>query len=158
MPPETKIGSVLFAKATETTLNGLRTTSPAPQSGSFSPRFPCLMIDVAPKTSSVLSCSLPRFEIVPSLSLPPLECARGLCHIASATGTKCRRLMKGQAAATAVRHVLIAAARSTRCVWADVRWRWTLKVLWTAACVERNFWAEPGLLNRCILRSRRRVG
>src|SRR5208337_1853201 len=28
----------------------------------------------------------------------------------------------------------------------------------TAACVERNFWAEPGLLNRCILRSRRRVG
>src|SRR5208337_1231863 len=23
---------------------------------------------------------------------------------------------------------------------------------------ERNFWAEPGLLNRCILRSRRRVG
>ena len=34
-----------------------------------------------------------------------------------------------QAAATSVRHVLIAAARSTRCVWADVRWGWTLKVL-----------------------------
>jgi hypothetical protein len=30
--------------------------------------------------------------------------------------------------------------------------------LQTAACAERNFWAEPGLLNRCILRSRRRVG
>ena len=53
---------------------------------------------------------------------------------------------------------VIAAARSTRCVWAEVRWRWTLKVLYTAACAERNFWAEPGLLNRCILRSRRRVG
>ena len=34
-----------------------------------------------------------------------------------------------QAAATAVRHVSIAAARSVRCVWADVRWRWTLNVL-----------------------------
>ena len=27
------------------------------------------------------------------------------------------------------RHVSIAAARSVRCVWADVRWRWTLNVL-----------------------------
>src|SRR5208283_6006077 len=62
-----------------------------------------------------------------------------------------------QAAATAVRHVVIAAARSARCVWAERRWRWTLKVLWTAAWVERNFWAEPELLNRCILRSRRRT-
>ncbi len=34
-----------------------------------------------------------------------------------------------QAAATAVRHVSIAVARSVRCVWAEVRWRWTLKVL-----------------------------
>ena len=68
------------------------------------------------------------------------------------------RLRNCHAAATAVRHVSIAAERSARCVWADVRWRWTLKVLSTAACVERNFWAEPGLLNRCILRSRRRVG
>ena len=34
-----------------------------------------------------------------------------------------------QAAATAVRHVTIATARSARCVWAEVRWRWTLKVL-----------------------------
>ena len=45
------------------------------------------------------------------------------------TNAKCRRLGNCQAASTAVRHVLIAAARSTRCVWADVRWRWTLKVL-----------------------------
>src|SRR5208337_4061613 len=75
-----------------------------------------------------------------------------------AAGAKCRRLRNCQAAATAVRHVVIASARSARRVWAETRWRWTLKVLWTAACVERNFWAEPGLLNRCILRSRRRVG
>jgi Amidase len=71
---------------------------------------------------------------------------------------RCQRLKNCQAAATAVRHVSIAAARSVRCVWAEVRWRWTLKVLYTAACVERNFCAEPGLLNRCILRSPRRVG
>jgi hypothetical protein len=63
-----------------------------------------------------------------------------------------------QAAATISRHVLIAAVRSVRCVWAELRWRWTLKVLKTAACVERNFWADPALLKRCILRSRRRVG
>jgi hypothetical protein len=34
-----------------------------------------------------------------------------------------------QAAATTSRHVVIAAARSTRCDWADMRWRWTLKML-----------------------------
>ena len=48
------------------------------------------------------------------------------CRAASA---KCRRLRNCQAVATAVRHVSIAAARSARCVWAEVRWRWTLKVL-----------------------------
>jgi hypothetical protein len=42
---------------------------------------------------------------------------------------RCQRLKNCQAAATAVRHVSIAAARSVRCVWAEVRWRWTLKVL-----------------------------
>src|SRR5271163_5317965 len=62
------------------------------------------------------------------------------------------------AATTTSRHVLIAAARSTRCDRADVRWRWTLKVLYTAAWAERNFCAERALLKRCILRSRRRVG
>ena len=42
---------------------------------------------------------------------------------------RCQRLKSCQAAATAVRHVSIAAARSVRCVWAEERWRWTLKVL-----------------------------
>ena len=48
------------------------------------------------------------------------------CHAKSASGL---RLTDFQAAATASRHVIIAAARSTRCDLADVRWRWTLKVL-----------------------------
>src|SRR5208337_5072122 len=93
--------------------------------------------------------------ILPLLLFREVGMALSRCRAASA---KCRHLRNCQAAATAVRHVVIAAARSVRCVWAEMRWRWTLKVLWTAACVERNFWAEPGLLNRCILRSRRRVG
>ena len=48
------------------------------------------------------------------------------CRAASA---KCRRPRNCQAAATAVRHVVIATPRSARCVWAEMRWRWTLKVL-----------------------------
>src|SRR5271157_6637667 len=50
---------------------------------------------------------------------------KGLCHVAGATSAKCQRLMDGQAAATAVRHVVIATPRSARCVWAEMRWRWT---------------------------------
>jgi hypothetical protein len=88
---------------------------------------------------------------------PARTVARALsrCHAKSASGW---RYTDFQAAATTSRHVLIAAVRSVWCVWAEVRWRWTLKVLKTAACVERNFCAEPALLKRCILRSRRRVG
>ena len=48
------------------------------------------------------------------------------CHAKSASGL---RLTDFQAAATASRHVVIGAARSTRCDLADVRWRWTLNVL-----------------------------
>ena len=48
------------------------------------------------------------------------------CRAASG---KCRHLRNCQAAATAVRHVVIATPRSPRCVWAEMRWRWTLKVL-----------------------------
>jgi hypothetical protein len=73
--------------------------------------------------------------------------ASSRCHAKSASG---RRHTDFQAAATASRHVLIAAVRSVRCVWAEVRWRWMLKVLKTAACVERNFCAERALLKRCI--------
>ena len=39
------------------------------------------------------------------------------------------RLAYFQATATAARHVFIADTRKARCVLAEVRWRWTLKVL-----------------------------
>jgi hypothetical protein len=70
------------------------------------------------------------------------KASRALSHCRAAS-VKLWRLRYCQAAAIAVRHVVIAAARSVRCVWAEVRWRWRLNVLLTAACVERNFWAEP---------------
>ena len=54
------------------------------------------------------------------------------CH---STSAKCRRLRNCQAAATAVRHVVIATARSARCVWAEMRWRWTAEE--AAASIER---------------------
>src|SRR5208283_2564987 len=57
------------------------------------------------------------------------------------------RLEHFQATVTAARHMSIADARKARCVLAEMRWRWTLKVLYAAAWVERNLWAEPGLLN-----------
>ena len=52
------------------------------------------------------------------------------CRRKSAMG---RQRLKFQAAVTASRQVLIAAARKVRCVEAEVRWRWTLKVLKMAA-------------------------
>ena len=54
---------------------------------------------------------------------------RRLLSRCGTTNAERRRLRNCHAAATAVRHVLIAAARSARCAWAEVRWRWTLKVL-----------------------------
>ena len=32
----------------------------------------------------------------------------------------------------------------------EIRWRWRLKVLWVAACMETKRWADPGDLNLCI--------
>jgi hypothetical protein len=52
----------------------------------------------------------------------------------------------------------MAEARNARCVFAEMRCRWTLKVLYVAAWTDRNRWADPTLLNLCILRSLRRVG
>jgi hypothetical protein len=48
------------------------------------------------------------------------------CRLKNAKGLQ---LLKVQAAVTASRHVFIAAARKVRCVEAEVRWRWTLKML-----------------------------
>src|ERR1700733_6813854 len=45
----------------------------------------------------------------------------GLCHVAVRGVAKIRASRNSQTAATAVRHVSIATARSARCVWAEVR-------------------------------------
>jgi len=58
-----------------------------------------------------------------------IERNAGRCHIGVARARSFDASGKCQAAATAVRHVVIASARSARCVSADTRWRWTLKVL-----------------------------
>jgi len=54
------------------------------------------------------------------LTLECERCGRD-CHIAMGASAKRRRLRNFQAAATAVRHVSIATARSARCVLAEVR-------------------------------------
>ncbi len=46
--------------------------------------------------------------------------------------------MRAHTAATAFRHSLAASARKIRSVDRETRWRWKLKVLWTAACMLRN--------------------
>ena len=56
--------------------------------------------------------------------IPPLtraEAEERHCHIAMGASAKRRRFRVFQAAATAVRHVSIATARSARCVRAEVR-------------------------------------
>ncbi len=66
----------------------------------------------------------------------PIELPRGFAVALSRCRTKNAtrlRLVYFQAAATASRHVFIAAARKVRCVWADTRWRWRLKRLSRAA-------------------------
>ncbi len=50
------------------------------------------------------------------------------CQVAGMTSAKCQRLMDGQAAATAFRHVVIATPRSARCVWADVALRLNVRL------------------------------
>ena len=65
-------------------------------------------------------------SIHPALMLLAVFAALSRCRTKNA---KSLRLAYFQATATAARHVFIAAARKPRCVWADVRWRWTLKML-----------------------------
>jgi len=52
------------------------------------------------------------------------------------------RRMRDHAAETASCHWFAASARKIRSVERETRWRWRLKVLWTAACMLRNCWAE----------------
>src|SRR5437762_5272913 len=64
---------------------------------------------------------------------------------------------RDHAAVTAFLHWFAPSAQKVRSVERETRWRWRLKVLWTAACMLRNRWAERADLRRCILRSRRRT-
>ena len=69
-----------------------------------------------------------------------------------ASGADCRH-----AALVALRHCAAASDRKIRSVDRETRWRWRLKVLWTAACTLRKRCADAADLKRCILRSRRRT-
>ena len=60
-------------------------------------------------------------------------------------------------AATAACHSAAASVRKIRSVDREMRWRWRLKVLWTAAWTLRKRCADAADLKRCILRSRRRT-
>ncbi len=70
----------------------------------------------------------PYTEVVEVGTIGPPCRGRALSHCRT-NEAKSLRLAYFQAATTAVRHAFIADARNARCVWADVRWRWTLKVL-----------------------------
>src|SRR6516162_8039413 len=61
------------------------------------------------------------------------------------------------AAAVAQRHCAAASDRKIRRVERETRCRCRLNVLWTAACMLRKRWAEPGDLKHCSLRSRLRT-
>ena len=80
------------------------------------------------------------------------HCQLNLCSAKTSRGR-----MRDHTAATAFRHWSAASARKTRSVERETRWRWRLKMLWTAGCMLRKRWAERADLNRCILRSRRRT-
>src|SRR5215831_10205476 len=60
---------------------------------------------------------------------------------------------RDHAAVTAFLHWFAASARRIRRVERETGWRSRLKVLWTAACMLRNRWAERADLNRCDHRS-----
>jgi len=69
--------AILLASATAATLIGRRSIRRVSQ-GRFVPCWRAYrMTAMAPATSSQRKCRLPYFEILPSLSLPPVECCLG---------------------------------------------------------------------------------
>jgi hypothetical protein len=69
--------AILLASATAATLIGRQSIRRASQ-GRFVPCWRAYRITaMAPATSSQRKCRLPCFEILPSLSLPPVECCLG---------------------------------------------------------------------------------
>ncbi len=78
------VRAILLARATDTTLTGRLCSIVRTQSGTFKPRLASLMMEVAPTIKSVRSCLFPRFDIAPSLSFPPLDCALGVSPVQAA--------------------------------------------------------------------------
>src|SRR4051794_2078638 len=76
-----------------------------------------------------------------------------LCHGNERRVERGQGLIRSHAAATASNHCAAASALKIRSVDREMRWRWWLNVLWTAACMLRKRWADAADLNRCILRS-----
>lgn len=71
--------AVWFAMATVATRTGLRASKATSRGSAVSGlRFTRLMSDVMPTTSSVQRYLSPILVMRPSLSLPPLECCRGV--------------------------------------------------------------------------------
>src|SRR5437660_7240748 len=85
------------------------------------------------------------------------DTASGHCHGNANAHALRAKLAKRHAAATAPCHCAVASARKVRSVDREMRWRCRLKVLWTAACMQRKRWADRADLKRCCLRSRRRT-
>ncbi len=104
-----------------------------------------------------LLCPAHDFKRWPaSFGIAAIRQALSTCLKMTANGAV-RRSIHAQVAA-ASRHCSMAPPRKLFRVLRETRWRSTLKVLWTAAWADRKRCADPGDLNRCILRSRRRVG
>ena len=89
------VRAILLANATAMTLKGRRAMSATIHFGSVTPRLACLRTDVAPTISRVRNCLLPRLEIAPSRSLPPLELERGVSPIQAARSRPVRSLTPG---------------------------------------------------------------
>ncbi|MGY3412827.1 hypothetical protein ACVWZV_008993 [Bradyrhizobium sp. GM5.1] len=92
----------LLANSTAMSLTARLCSMVRIQSGTFKPRLASLMIEVAPTIKSVRRCRFPRFDIAPSLSFPPLDCALGVSPVQAA---KSRAVAKLRASETDVRTV-----------------------------------------------------
>jgi hypothetical protein len=90
----------------------------------LTPRFPRMALDYATRLTQVLIVS--KIATGQRDESPTARRASSRCRTENA---KSQRLLTFQVAATATRHVFIAAVRRVRCVWAEARWRWSLKML-----------------------------
>jgi Prolyl oligopeptidase family len=100
-------------------------------------------------SAHLLSVPAAFFQGAEDKIVPPQQ-AEGHCQINGYRADVASGGTGDHAAETAFLHWFAASARKTRSVERETRWRWRLKVLWTAACMLRNRWAERADLNRCI--------